>query len=314
MTDIHSSLAPRPQRVCAVIVAFNRCAMLRSCLEHLGAQTRPLDHILVVNNASTDNTAHMVKAEFPDATLLDLPDNGGGAGGFYEGMKWAFEQGFEWLWLMDDDVFAAPDALEKMLTQSNSSDVLVPLQQDTLGRLYGAAKWSGRGVEVTHDVIEKRRAPVGKYVFAFAGPLVSRRVVEAVGLPLREFFIWFDDTEYSLRIHQTALTIRIVPEALLFHDVGGKPKTHKFLGRTLIRIVPPPWKLYYGARNTLYVILKQPVFKRQKQRMLFRFSLSQCYQAVQDILFETDRMQRLRMRWKGIKDGVTGNLGKKELS
>lgn len=302
-----------PERVCAVIVAFNRCAMLRSCLEHLCEQTRSLDHILVVNNASTDDTANMVKTEFPEATLLDLPDNSGGAGGFHAGMKWAFEQGFEWLWLMDDDVFASPNALETMLSQSDSGDVLVPLQQDTLGRLYGAAQWSGRGVEITEDVLAKRRPPVGKYIFAFAGPLVSRRVVEAVGLPLREFFIWFDDAEYSLRIHQTDLSIRIVPEAVLFHDVGGKPQTRKFLGRTQIRIVPPPWKLYYGARNTLYVILRQPVSRRKKQRMLIGFSLSHCYQALQDIFYEADRLKRLQMRLKGIKDGATGNLGKKEL-
>ena len=314
MTDAFNSSPPSHERVCAIVVAFNRCAMLHSCLQHLNAQTRPLDHILVVNNASTDDTAEMVRREFPGATLLDLPDNGGGAGGFHAGMKHAFEGGFEWLWLMDDDVFASPNALETMLSQSASADVLVPAQQDALGRLYGAAKWSGRGVEVTEDVIEKRRPAVGKYVFTFAGPLLSRRVVEAVGLPLKEFFIWFDDAEYSLRVHQTALSIRVVPEAVLFHDVGGKPQTRQLLGRTLIRILPPPWKLYYGARNTLYVILRQTVSKRKKQRMLIGYSLSHCYQALQDILFEADRVQRLRMRLRGIKDGVTGNLGKKELS
>ena len=97
-------------RVCAVVVAFNRSAMLFSCLERLRAQSRPLDAILVVNNASTDDTAAMVRREFPGVTLLDLPENGGGAGGFHAGMKHAFEEGFEWLWLMDDDVLPAPDA------------------------------------------------------------------------------------------------------------------------------------------------------------------------------------------------------------
>lgn len=288
--------------------------MLRSCLEHLQNQTHTPDAILVVNNASTDDTAAMVRREFPSVELLDLPENGGGAGGFHAGMKHAFEQGFDWLWLMDDDVLASPNALEKMMAQSEAGDVLVPLQQDTMGRVYGVTLWAGRLVEVTREVLSGARPLEGRYLFAFAGPVVSRRVIERIGLPRAEFFIWFDDAEYSLRVHEAKLRIRVVPDALLFHDVGGNPKTLKFLGRTLVRIVPAPWKLYYGARNMLSVILNRPVSKRRRQRMLFQFSLSQVYQLLLDLLFEEDRFQRMKMRGRGIRDGITGNLGKKELS
>ena len=256
----------------------------------------------------------MVREEFPGVKLLELPKNSGGAGGFHAGMKRAFDDGFEWLWIMDDDVIASNDACELMMRQSAHGDVLVPLQQDTLNRLYGVVVWTGRLVEITEDILAKRRPLVGKYLFAFAGPILSRRVIEQVGLPREEFFIWFDDAEYSLRIHDAKLKIRIVPEALLFHDVGGNPKTVKLLSKTLVRITPAPWKLYYGTRNMLWVLLQQKVSLRRRQRMMFQFLLTQGYQLLQDVLFEPDRKQRLQMRWRGIRDGITGNLGKKDLS
>lgn len=302
-----------PNRVCAVVVAFNRQPKLRECLRALQEQTRPLDEILVVNNASTDGTLAMLVDEFPAVAVLDLPHNGGGAGGFHAGMRRAVDEGFDWLWLMDDDVIAAPDALEQVMLQSASGDVLVPLQQDALGRCYGLTRWTGRLVETTSDILEGKRPLSGKYLFSFAGPMISRRVVEKVGLPDKEFFIWFDDAEYSLRVLEAKFEVRVVPEAKLFHDVGGVPQTNTILGREIIRIVPAPWKLYYGTRNMLHVLLRQRVSRRQRQRMLFQFLLTQGYQSVQDILFEADRVQRWKMRWRGIKDGISGDLGKKEL-
>jgi len=303
-----------PERVCAVVVAFNRCDKLRECLTHLQAQTRPLDAILVVNNASTDGTAAMVREEFPDVTVETLPENTGGAGGFHAGMKRAYEEGFDWLWIMDDDVLAAPDALEHMMAQSGEADVLVPLQRDSVGRFYGVTQWKSRSLDVTQSILTGKLPVRGAYGFSFAGPMIARRVMEAVGWPRAEFFIWFDDGEYALRVEAARLRVRAVTNAVLQHDVGGTPQSRKFGGRKILRIVPPPWKLYYGARNTLFVLLRHPLARRRRQRMLLSFLLSQIYGGAQDLLLEADRAQRLQLRLRGLKDGITGNLGKKEFS
>ena len=66
------SSAPH-ERVCAVVVTYNRSALLREALVALGAQTRPVDRILVVDNASTDGTREIVAAEFPDVEILRAP-------------------------------------------------------------------------------------------------------------------------------------------------------------------------------------------------------------------------------------------------
>lgn len=68
------------ERVCAVIVTYNRKALLRECLKAVLSQTRPPDHVLVVDNASTDGTPEMLQEEFPQVEVLRLPETRAGPG------------------------------------------------------------------------------------------------------------------------------------------------------------------------------------------------------------------------------------------
>ncbi len=104
--------------VWAVVVTHNRKEKLRDCLAALAGQQRPPDHILVVDNASTDGTSTMLDREYGGVEVLRLAKNEGGAGGFHEGMKRAHMAGAEWLWLMDDDTIPDADALEQLLAAS----------------------------------------------------------------------------------------------------------------------------------------------------------------------------------------------------
>lgn len=301
------------ERVCAVVVTFNRQALLRACLTALHAQTRPVDTILVVDNASTDGTLAMLQQEFPQVALLALPRNVGGAGGFHAGMEWAFEHGFDWLWLMDDDGRAAPDCLAKLLEQRQPDDsepngVFVPVQLDSSGRHYGFGVWRGHEVDVTREVIARTRHVDGPAIFRFVGALIGRAIVEQVGLPHKDFFIWFDDSEYALRIHsKTSAQVIFVPDAVFFHDFGGAAREVRFLGRRSTRSQQPAWKLYYGNRNHLYTVMRT----RRSPRESVLFVLLQLRPLVGELVYEPDRWERAKMRLLGIWDGALGRLGKR---
>src|SRR5881227_1028098 len=116
---------PDSERVCAVVVTHNRVELLRRCLSALAGQTVPVERVLVIDNASTDGTADVVRDEFPSVKLVRLEHNVGGAGGFHEGMRRAHEAGFDWIWLMDDDTLASDDALEQLLRASSAEDALI---------------------------------------------------------------------------------------------------------------------------------------------------------------------------------------------
>jgi len=101
--------------VCAVVVTYNRRTLLQECLAGLAGQSRRPDWILVVDNASTDGTGALIRADYAHVELVTLPTNEGSAGGFHEGMRHAHATGAEWMWLMDDDTVPSPDALAELL-------------------------------------------------------------------------------------------------------------------------------------------------------------------------------------------------------
>ena len=83
------------ESVCAVVVTRNRVRLLEECLAAVEGQTRAPDHVLVVDNASTDGTPGFVSHQHPDAEMIRLDRNEGGAGGFHEGMRRAHTGGAE---------------------------------------------------------------------------------------------------------------------------------------------------------------------------------------------------------------------------
>jgi glycosyltransferase involved in cell wall biosynthesis len=127
-------------RTAAVVVTYNRLTLLNKCIEKLRGQTVPCD-ILVVDNASTDGTTPWLR-EQEEAGLLRTRNTGGnlgGAGGFNKGMRWAVEDGYKYLWLMDDDCLPEQDALEKLLEADS-------LLNGSYGWLSSVALWTDGNV------------------------------------------------------------------------------------------------------------------------------------------------------------------------
>jgi rhamnopyranosyl-N-acetylglucosaminyl-diphospho-decaprenol beta-1,3/1,4-galactofuranosyltransferase len=235
--------------VCAVVVTHNRSALLRTCLDKLAAQHRAPERVLVVDNASTDGTAALVRAEYPETELLSLEVNEGGAGGFHEGMKRAYETGCEWLWLLDDDTFAEPSALAELL---GAADRLTELPAPTL--LASVVLWrDGTPHPMNFPTVERRRmrrviAAVQRGLMpirtaTFVSLLVHRSLVERHGLPLKYFFLWSDDIEYTSRAVLSGELGLLVPTSVVVHETVSAADFRS----------APPDRFYYHARNTLFM-------------------------------------------------------------
>jgi rhamnopyranosyl-N-acetylglucosaminyl-diphospho-decaprenol beta-1,3/1,4-galactofuranosyltransferase len=185
-------------RVCAVVVTWNRKALLRECLAGLLRQTRAPEQILVIDNHSTDGTPDMVRQEFPSAVLHETGSNLGGAGGFHHGMKRAHEEGFDWIWVMDDDIEPYPEALERLLAHSSRSDLL-HLRRDGLDRWEGIWNPGNLCVEMfdrEYSFENGKPYTVLRYA-TFEGALIHRRIVDAIGLPDVRCFVSSDDALFG---------------------------------------------------------------------------------------------------------------------
>ncbi|MEQ8663222.1 MAG: glycosyltransferase, partial [Gammaproteobacteria bacterium] len=190
--------------VTALVVTYNRKALLGRCLEALVAQTRPPERVLIVDNASTDGTREWLAAAGwlarADVELLALPDNTGGAGGFAAGIAHAVERGAARVWLMDDDAMPAADALETLLTAATRTDDLygsVALADERLA--WPMAPHGAPAADHIHDLASAPAAPVDVTFIPFLGLLVSRELVAAIGIPDAGFFLAADDVEYCMR-------------------------------------------------------------------------------------------------------------------
>ena len=242
--------------VWAVVVTWNRRELLERCLAHLIAQTRQCDGVVVVDNASDDGTAEMLADAWAGkALVVRMPVNTGGAGGFNAGIRAAVEAGADRVWLMDDDVLAAPDALEALLR----AETMLEGEGVTPAFLCSSVR-SPQGHLTNTPEIDRRRNALGYPAWGerleqglipvrqatFVSVLVSRAAVTRHGLPLAPMFIWGDDTEYTLRLSRDGpgylvaasrvVHVRAAPGHLTIETEAdpGRERLHRYLTRNVI--------------------------------------------------------------------------------
>ena len=281
------------ESVCAVVVTYNRKELLIECLEALRMQVRPIQGIYLIDNASTDGTPNLLlekgyigklppenltepwEREFEIKNLTDgksiklhyvrMHENTGGAGGFHEGVKRAYEKGYDWLWLMDDDAEPKNDTLRNLLLAKvdNSVAALCPLILHKSGdyQLYHHKfinKWNMEDIPVV-DSVEKLEPITEIEANAFVGPLINRNFIKMVGFPRKELFIWGDDTEYMYRLSRLGKVLLCKNAVILHKDTRKKldsksAKKYYFYFRNRIFIIRHYSKLKFFAY--LYFIYK----------------------------------------------------------
>jgi rhamnopyranosyl-N-acetylglucosaminyl-diphospho-decaprenol beta-1,3/1,4-galactofuranosyltransferase len=248
---------PSPdRRIAAVVVTYNRLEMLQTLVQTL-VDVPELDDVLVVDNASSDGTGEWL-ASYADARVLGrtLEHNSGGAGGFHDGLAWALERGADLVWLMDDDGLPEPGCLDTLLARGAELDFWGPVvvDRDDPERLVFPIRLPG-GARVVHAMADVRRAAtdglIHGIVIPFNGVLVTRALVERIGLPRAEFFIWGDDHEYRLRAERAGARIATVVDAVVRHPSVGALGTPMAFGRTTYNDTPSDLKHYCMARNNL---------------------------------------------------------------
>jgi rhamnopyranosyl-N-acetylglucosaminyl-diphospho-decaprenol beta-1,3/1,4-galactofuranosyltransferase len=247
-----------------------------------------------------------------EAHSVTMPENTGGAGGFHEGMKRAVEAGFDWLWLMDDDLLTAPDALEVLVRQAEAlrsrheksfilnSLAFVRDQPDGDNLAFPLQELSGvrnrksgiheprRGIYHWRFSEVRDQVKEGLYRWAcpFNGTYVPARTVTEIGLPNREFFIWGDEKDWLWRVARR-FDLYTAVDSRVFHPLACVTRFD--------------WKQYYHIRNGIVV------------NRHFRFTT---LRNLRFILLSLARGARhgwggLALVLRAVRDGLTGRLGRR---
>ena len=242
--------------VVAVVVTYNRIEMLKKCISAIENQTYSCD-ILIVNNASTDNTEEWIVSyskSKDNIIYYNTGENIGGAGGFNYGMRKAVEAGYDYVWVMDDDCIPNTDALEKLM---NADKILGG--PENYGYLSSVVLWTdGTECKMNRQKIRKAYYENVHYLkdsiiqveqSTFVSLLFSAQTIKKVGLPIKDFFIWGDDIEYTRRI-----TVRNSMNSFM---VGSSQVVHAMkenTGSSIATDVPERINRYrYAFRNEGYL-------------------------------------------------------------
>jgi len=301
----------------AVVVTYNRKALLLECLEAIAGQTHPVAGAIVVDNASTDGTLDALRESgVGDRLAIDylrLERNGGGAEGFHYGVRAGLDAGADWLWLMDDDCAPAPTCLADLLASDRARDPETALLAPVVTTPDGAVLPLNRGwlrprwfrSPLVAVSFEDGDTEVDVDHVSLVGPLVRTSVAAREDPPRRDFFIWFDDLEWVSRIRRHG-RLCLLPRAEIVHR---DPRPMASVGlRALWRDFRrghefgESWKRSYGLRNIVWCGRRDGYVTRGRVASYLAVA------AVRTILFERHRLLSLRLTLRYALDGWRGRF------
>lgn len=216
-------------KILAIIVTFNRKDLLRECLDNLLKQNYSSFDILVVDNCSTDGTKDLIDEYIHEKRVMynNTGKNIGGAGGFSTGIKIGVNKEYEYLWVMDDDTIVQDNALDAFM------DTIKLLDND-FGFLCSDVRWiDGNPCAMNIPNVDGKWYCKSEFLeegllavqqCSFVSCFFKTEIVKKIGLPIKEFFIWGDDAEYTKRI-STRYPSYFVSKSRVIHKMGSNIPT-----------------------------------------------------------------------------------------
>ena len=249
--------------VVAVVVSYNRAELLGAALDALGEQSRPVDQVVVVDNASTDDALAVARGHATAPRVVALARNTGGAGGFAVGIATAVaEHAADLVWVMDDDTIPTPTALAEMLAARDAYDGDVAAVCSkvvwTDGSDHPMNTPRQRPGASADDVDRARRAgAVPVRSMSFVSMMIDAAAVRRAGVPVTDYFIWNDDFEYATRILRDRVGL-YVPGSVVEHRTKSPGSTD----------ADPGPRFYYEVRNKIWMFTRSGALT-PRERLLY---------------------------------------------
>lgn len=282
----------------ALVVTYNRKELLRECVQHLLAQSRTCD-ILVIDNDSHDGTKDMIDSLFSDERLhyMNMGANLGVAGGNTVGMIEAIKKGYDYIWTLDDDAIPETNALEMLFKADKAL-------KGNWGCLGGYVKWTNGTTckanrqkksiftFVSDEEIRKKNI-IPVLMTSFVSMFLKVSVIKDVGLPKKEYVIWSDDYEFSSRIAKK-YPVYMITKSVVTHKQKENKKPnfaietpdrldrYKYLYRNDVDCYRQ-----FGLKGWCYIILKD------------------CYATINVLLkSKNDKYKKTKIIWLSFTEGL----------
>jgi GT2 family glycosyltransferase len=249
--------------IAVVIVNWNGRSLLDSCLGSILEQSQPPERIFLVDNGSTDGSVQHVRSAWPTVSVLETGSNLGFAGGNNVGIRAALTAGADLILLLNNDAQLLPGALESLVSSlergearvsASAPKILYRSDPDVIWAAGGRFDW-WRGVVVDRGLNQRDTGQYDRPEEVASATacclLVRSEAFREIGLLDEDYFMYFEDADFSARLNRAGHTIAYQPQARVLHDVFGSS------GGEAQR--PSPLALYYSTRNrSLFIARHAP--------------------------------------------------------
>ena len=286
--------------VCGILVTFNRLEKLKKTINAYDSQKYSVKSLVIIDNASTDGTKEFLdewqkeEASYKKV-VVHMETNTGGSGGFTKGIEVALKEDVEWVYLSDDDAYLTDEALtvfnDSQIVKGKGYDIVCGEVDSPDGISYfhrrksSLTRYNFYEVDSTKEDYDKDYFEMD--LFSFVGVFIRKSCILDVGLPMKDYFIWYDDTEYSYRLTRKHKAV-CIPKIKIYHDC--KMADIVFC-----------WKNYYGYRNKLDAL------KRNFPIRYYRYFKNALYiSSLLDIFKNNKKRKVKRDAIKAAKKGILG--------
>jgi rhamnopyranosyl-N-acetylglucosaminyl-diphospho-decaprenol beta-1,3/1,4-galactofuranosyltransferase len=286
------------ERVVAVVVTWNRRELLAESLGAIQSQQEAAaDRLVVVDNASDDGTAEMLRDDFPSVDVVTTTHNVGGAGGFAVGLAEALRDDCDVIWVMDDDTVPEPTALAELLAArgryGHSTPVLVASRVVwTDGRdhpMNTPRAKSGASAQEVSDAFAIGCVPIRSA--SFVSVLLDAATVRERGLPIADYFLWNDDFEFSTRLVRGRRAL-FCPASVVVHKTATFGSTD----------ADPGERFFYEVRNKVWLYGRSSGLSPLEKALYGGSTLRRWVRTIQG---SRRRTTLLRALASGLRAGVT---------
>ena len=287
-------------KIAAVVVTFNRKKLLKENIECLLNQTvKSVLDIIIIDNHSTDGTKDEIKTYILKNEVIyqDTGSNLGGAGGFQFGIKYAVEHGYDYIWVMDDDCMPMKNTLEEFLSMDKKLNGKYGfLSSQVLWRDQSICVMNKQRKNMAQNVSDFNSEIVSVVMASFVSLFIRTSVVYELGFPIKEFFIWTDDWEYTRRI-SLKYPCYLCNKSVVIH------KSKSNIGANIANDSVDRLDRYrYLYRNDVYLYRREGLYGFVYEFLRLNFHMLR-------VLFEAkdNKFKRLLFMLKGTINGLTFN-------
>ncbi|WP_164506778.1 glycosyltransferase [Lapidilactobacillus bayanensis] len=288
-------------RIVAVVVTYNKPELLQNCLNSIYQQSHPCVDVVLIDNGGFQDTQKVVSRFNNKGFKIHhhiMNENLGGAGGFYQGIKDSFKYAPDFVWILDDDTIPENTALEQLIEAKNS---LNDMGVNEVGLLASNVLWKDNSKAImnvpkfsTDDKKVNGLLPI--ISSSFVSMLVSSDAIKSLGLPIKEFFIWGDDAEFSRRI-STRYSAYWVQKSKVIHMMATNSGPNIITEKDTDRLD----RYFYEFRNRIYILRKYENNYMVLKKVLKNMSIAVV------ALFQKDGVKRFKIVLNGTVSGFSFN-------